>query len=1133
MALVFRELSHLWHDKNEAHAELKLPDTIINDAADFLLHPTLLDSGIQLLIAPQNRNNANTDLYLPVQLDELRVFESIDSTEKLYAHVVDHSDDEMLRGDLVLFKENRHVAAAVRGLALQRVGQDTQLNIDDWLYEIDWQQQPNLPKTVNKPAQPGSWLIFNDQRGVGHALYSQLENLGERCWLVQPGDVYQSIEPKQIQLNPTNQADFSQLFKDIFADGQLPLRGIVHLWGAALVAENSLNTFAAAQSLGTTAVLHLIQALNKAELTTSPRLWLVTRGVQAVTGQDFHLAVAQSPLWGLGEVIAHEHPELHCTRIDLSVDSLRNEPELLFAELWSDVENQVALRENGRFAARLSHAKIDAAEQDESAQPKTKALPEQAYAVDIKTPGILASLTLQPVNRPKPMPGQVEIKIQAAGLNFIDVMKAMGIYPGLDPDAPVALGAECAGVITAVSDTDQFNVGDEVIAITPSFDNTSFFGAYATIPVELVVKKPAHLTFAEAAALPVTFLTAYYAMVYLGRLRKGERILIHSATGGVGMAAIQLAQLYGAEIFATAGSPEKRAYLRELGVQHVMDSRTLDFADEIMKITSGAGVDMVLNSLTDEALRKSFAVLGKYGRFLEIGKQDIYQNNALGMEPFKKNLSFFAIDLARITAERPVFINDLFNDLMQLFVEKSLQPLPVKTFPISKISDAFRFMAQAKHIGKIALSMQDDNIILTQPTTKSTRVTADATYLITGGFGGLGLEVAQWLTSQGARHLALVGRSTPSANAQQKLDELAAKGVQIQPVQADITSAEDVANLMQQIRDELPPLRGVIHAAGVLNDGILLQQTPARFAKVVAPKMAGAWNLHTETQELPLDFFVMFSSITTMLGSPGQGNYVAGNAFLDALAHHRRAVGLPALSINWGPWSEVGMAAEQANRGNRLAARGMGSIKPKQGITALEQIFAQDFSQVGVTPLDINKWIENYPMKNPPFYANLQTDSEAEAPSTPKQSGIRDALLAEEPGRRRQSMFESYLREQVAQVLQLAPNRVPLDKPLKTLGVDSLMTLELRNRLESGLDVSLSSTFVWNYPTVSTQAPYLAEKMGISLQAEKQQDDAQEQAEQPAEEEKIAEQLEDISNDEIEQLLSEELGMIDDLLKGL
>ena len=655
-------------------------------------------------------------------------------------------------------------------------------------------------------------------------------------------------------------------------------------------------------------------------------------------------------------------------------------------------------------------------------------------------------------------------------------------------------------------------------------------------PLSLSSKKPAHLTFDEAAAIPVTFLTAYYAMVYLGRLSKGERVLIHSATGGVGMAAIQLAQLYGAEIFATAGSPEKRAYLRELGVQHVMDSRTLDFADEVMRLTSGAGVDMVLNSLTGEALRNSFAVLGKYGRFLEIGKQDIYQNNSLGMEPFKKNLSFFAIDLARITAERPAFMTGLFDDLMQLFAEKSLQPLPVKTFPISKISDAFRFMAQAKHIGKITLSMQDDAVMLTQPAATAAPITPNVTYLITGGFGGLGLEVAQWLTTQGARHLVLVGRSAPSTIAQQKLDEMAGTGVQIQPVQADITSAEDVANLMQQIHDKMPPLRGVIHAAGVLDDGILLQQTPARFAKVVAPKMAGAWHLHTVTQTVPLDFFVMFSSITTMLGSPGQGNYVAGNAFLDALAHHRRAAGLPALSINWGPWADVGMAAAQANRGDRLAARGMGSILPDQGIAALARIFALDFTQVGATPLNIDKWIANYPMENPPFYANLQTDAAAAAPSTSKQNGIRDALLDAEPGRRRQSLFESYLREQVAQVLQLAPNRVPLDKPLKTLGVDSLMTLELRNRLESGLGLSLSSTFVWNYPTVSSQAPYLAEKMGIPLQAVKQQDDDANQAHPftDAEEElKIAEELEDASTDEIEQLLSEELGMIDDLLKGL
>ena len=325
---------------------------------------------------------------------------------------------------------------------------------------------------------------------------------------------------------------------------------------------------------------------------------------------------------------------------------------------------------------------------------------EQPFCLEISTPGILDELTLQPTVRHPPDPGEVEIQICAAGLNFRDVMKALGIFPDIS-EGSITFSGDCAGRIVAVGeDVEGFELGDEVMGIAPIS-----FSSFATIPTYLLVPKPSNFSFEEAVTIPSTFLTAYYALYHLGRLSKGDRVLIYAAAGGVGLAAVQLSQIAGAEIFATAGNPEKREFLCSFGINYVMDSRTLTFADEVMELTNSKGVDVILNSLAGEFLPKSLSVLAKFGRFLEIGKQDIYKNSQLGLYPFRNNLSFFAIDLEQVWLERPNFTMSLFREVMQYFEDGILKPLPHKVFPILEVVSAFRYMRKAKHIGKIVVSL--------------------------------------------------------------------------------------------------------------------------------------------------------------------------------------------------------------------------------------------------------------------------------------------------------------------------------------------------------------------------------------------------------------------------------------------
>jgi len=593
-----------------------------------------------------------------------------------------------------------------------------------------------------------------------------------------------------------------------------------------------------------------------------------------------------------------------------------------------------------------------------------------------------------------------------------------------------------------------------------------------TASARLVALKPPGLSWEEAAGLPVAYCTAYQGLHHLAGLRRGERVLIHLASGGTGQAALQVARRAGAEIFATAGTPEKREHVRGLGVAHVMDSRSLDFATEVRRLTGGEGVDVVLNSLAGESLAAGLGVLRHHGRFVDISKKDIYEDRPLGMGPFRRSLSYLALDLDGMKQSRPEQCCALIRETTALVASGELAPLPVEVFPAARAREAFRRMAQGRHIGKVVLSFTAVEPVQLVDATAAVRLRPDATYLVTGGLGGLGLEVARWLAGEGARHLLLMGRSAPSAEARRRLAELEAAGAQVETTQADVARPEDVARALGTIPAERP-LRGVIHAAGVLADGVLLNQKWERFAAVLGPKVAGAWNLHVATRELPLDFFVLFSSGTSILGNAGQGNYATANAFLDALAHHRRRQGLCALAINWGAWSEVGMAA-QGPAAERAGQLGLVPLRPSDGVAALERLLGEDRTQVAVMPIRWPRYLEAFASAPPPFLAEVARGAPASA-TRPRASSLQ-ARLEQAPPQARRELLRDHVRDQVARVLGLAAETVDPSRPLMDMGLDSLLAIDLRSTLQLlvGDVISLPNTLIFRHPTVNHLVSYLA-----------------------------------------------------------
>jgi NADPH:quinone reductase-like Zn-dependent oxidoreductase/SAM-dependent methyltransferase len=896
----------------------------------------------------------------------------------------------------------------------------------------------------------GDWVILADERGVGDELAARLAAAGQTPHVVRRNSAH---APGDVLTDTSQSDDYLQQFRGH------DIRGVVLLWGldAALPHDGEIGDPLSDQRTVLEPVLSVVQSLGAMSFTTGavPRLWIVTHGAQPVS-DDADVNVPAATLWGLGRVIALEHPELRTTRIDLDParQAIGQVQSLIDIIARPGTEDQIALRQGVSHLARIARKPL---------QPAATTPP--ARRLEKGTTGMFEDMTIRDVGRTAPGPGEVEIRVIAAGLNFRDVMNAMAMREDPEP-----MGGEFAGQVTAVGDgVDTVAVGDDVIAT-----GTGAFGTYVTTDARFVHQLPQSLSAAQGATLPFAFTTAHYALNTLGKLAAGDRILIHAGAGGVGMAAIQLAIRAGAEVFATAGSREKREYLLSLGVAHAFDSRSLEFTEQILAVTDGAGVDMVLNSLAGEFIPASVSVLSEHGCFLEIGKRDIWtQTQFNAVRPAGR---YFAIDLAATRYNDPEASAALLAEVVEMARSGAIRPLPVRAVPLERAADAFRFMAEARHIGKV---------VLTNPAPERAsleNVLPEATYLITGGLTGLGLHTAQRLVARGARHIVLAGRRAPTTATQLAIEQMHRAGAQVVVRSADVSDPVQVRALLDEIDATLPPLRGIVHSAGVLEDGALVQQDWSRFARPLGPKVTGAWALHVLSQQHPLDFFVMYSSVASLLGSSGQGNHAAANAFLDALAHHRRAHGLPALSINWGAWSEIGAAAER-NVDTRVATQGVGVIAPDQGLATLELLMQSDVSQAAVLPIDWPRFLENSRGALSPSFTEIARERVAQPAPVRKQPSphasrpqFRAELEAATPIRRL-DMLHGFVANHVARVLGVAdPESIDPRRPLNELGLDSLMAVELRNRLGAELELSrsLPATVAFDHPTTTALAEHLA-----------------------------------------------------------
>jgi acyl transferase domain-containing protein/NADPH:quinone reductase-like Zn-dependent oxidoreductase/acyl carrier protein/SAM-dependent methyltransferase len=949
---------------------------------------------------------------------------------------------------------------------------------------------------VEVPAEK-SWLIFADAAGLGDHLAARLRAAGARCRMARPGDRF-AAAADAFTLRAEMPEDWKALMKACATD--TPIERIIYLWNLDAPAEIGED----GALMGTDALLHLSQAIGDIFPVDKLRFDSVTRGAQPAGREMTATAIAQAPAIGLMRVILNEYPNLSCRGVDLPPVASASDEALLWGELLrNDGERETAFRGEARYVQRLERGRPSVQQAIEPTVP---------LRLESRERGHLDTLRFTPFALPPCAPGEVLIDVKAAGMNFRDVLKALALYPGEAPDARI-FGDEVGGVVTAVGDgVTHVAPGDRVFGL-------AVFGlATQTLARGGDIRQiPANLSFEEAATLPVVFMTSWHALKNVARLQAGETVLVHAGAGGVGMAAIQIAHHLGAQVIATAGSPTKRALLETLGVKHVIDSRRGDFAEAVMELTGRRGVDVVLNALAAEAIPMGLSCLAEFGRFIEIGKRDIYQNSRMPLWPLRRNASFHVVAMDAVFSGDERLTRQMLGDLAKLVEKGALAPLPYRAFPACRIDAAFRLMASGKHIGKVVVSFPETFVPRRgEPLAAPFAIKPDGTYLITGGFGGFGKVLAQWLVKCGARHLVLSSRSgasTPAARAFVK--DLRDRGIGVEAVSADAGSAGDVARLVAEIRASGRPLRGVFHLAMVIDDAPLSALNRERMRTVMAPKAYGAWLLHKATLDMNLDCFVMFSSISSIFGNPAQGNYGAANSFLDSLAHHRRALGLPALTMNWGVLGGEGYVARNERVAEFLARQGTTDLSPGEVTALLEASLVAGNTQVAAIRVDWAKWRQSFrSMQENPLLSHILTSvEESEGSGVTSDWRLKIESAAPEG---REAVIAQAVRDVVGSVLRVKPESLRDDQPLTDLGLDSLMGVEIENSLEAATGVALPPASLMRARTIGQIATLIASHMGGKTAA------APAVAAAPAETAPIEEvNLDALSDEEIDRMLGD------------
>nr|VFK32333.1 MAG: polyketide synthase 12 [Candidatus Kentron sp. MB] len=1052
----------------------------VEKGSTWRLHPARLDTAFQSLLGILDEGDDNS--FIPVSIGQLR-FHRNPGPEFLAHGRLRKRDGGNITADIDLFDEEGNRLVEVRDLQLQEIGtMDAQLdpkNLVNFIYRVEWEELS--PLTERQFA--GRWLLFMDRGGRMEGLAERLEKEdGVTVTRVFQGDTFLQ-QNDRFTLRARNSEDMQALAKTVKL---VEYQGIVFGWGMDCDPASDPDG-----SLATLDWLYCVRIVNDVYTDNNKiRLFLLTQGAQSL-GQspgdtaDAGMNVAQSSLIGLGRVVSAEHYYYtRCCLIDLPAEVAPVLDALVEELLCDNVELEVALRGDGqRLGYRLQSCALEdiqdpedpadtqpvllqgtdafVLERDDSQEEQPWQWRRIADGYGLEAERGEVALHLEHVILPPGGLQQQKTLIAASGRRMsggVPGSAAMGLLPVTQLASHISLPA--TEFIEALP---QAGVSGSASRFRRTMNRIRRFLARR--------RKTAVISDApRRAASLLPFVSAVHALEGVAALTRGERVLIHPSDDGMDLAAVQVARDLGAKVFATYTDEAKADSLRALGADNVLP--LVGFADAVLEITDGKGIQVVLNTLDGEAAQKSLLLLGSFGRFVDFNKT-FNQWHVLATH---QNIGLYAVDTLRLLQQEPAIFQGLLDRVAGDFERGTLQPLDIPVFGAGQANEAL----EAVRDRSVALEIGAAQTVEALPDKrKESIIRADGSYLVTGGFGGFGITLAFWLAAQGATSLILVGRrgaATPEAK--YALKGLEAKGVSVWAASADVGKEEDVERLIRDIQAKHPPLVGVFHTAGVLDDAMLTDLTPERLRTVMQPKAMGAWYLHQHTRSLPLHCFVLFSSLSAFVGKPGQGNYVAANAFLDQLAHARRAQGLPGLSLDWGVLAEVGMAARQELE-DLLESYGVGSFSRGEAMgmldLALRSAMDGKQAQLGLMNVNWQTWLNSNTAPAIALrYRHLSDGAFTEHGALV--SALKNALQdLDEEGRA--GHVVKLLIGLTAQIMRLPEESMDPATPLSNLGLDSLMGTELRGAVESNTSVTLSILDLQS-SNMEQLAEKILEKMG-------------------------------------------------------
>lgn len=1015
----FQGLAEIAQVTGTARGRLRLDGTA--DKIAFALDPRLLDSALQLMLA--SRSAQEVLGVMPIGIECMRATAGLsgeavalgrtrplDGTGAISAgiDISTSSGEPLIRIDgLIARRRQRSLSAAIA----------SPRHLHEVLVPFSDTAAPPLPAT---------WLMFPSE-GCEHAR-----------------SIAQSLRDRDCDITlhklSAAEATSSRRLAALLQDACAAKPATALLYAAPLTASSVPDEdIAEAATRAAHRMIEFGRALATCGDGAWPALVVLTCGARAWnSGAPCNTAgLVQSPILAAARTIAMELPELSLRLIDIDHDASTNPDALLRALAAPAEETELAIRNGEVFALRLQEVPLETIARTVRSASDT---PRDAIAVLGHTGAAGPDGLNWRAAAPQSLSaGQVRVATRAVGLNFRDVMAISGLLPAGAESGPAieSLGLEFSGIVEAVGNgVSDIRVGDHVLGMHRGALRTRL-----TLPRDAVHRTPAGVSHEAAATIASAYLTAHYALNVIGRMQSGETVLVHSATGGVGLAAIALARRAGARVIATAGTLEKRAHLHAIGIENVFDSRNLRFTDDVMTATGGRGVDIVVNALGGPFIGKGLDCLAAYGRFIELGKRDIYEDAALGLRAMRANISFHVVDLAALIVDKLDLAARMMRELLNMLSAGEIAPLPSRLFPGSEVGAAFRHLASARHIGKVVVGLDDPAMTVRTAYAEGAPLDRDGTYLVTGGTSGFGLEVGRWLAARGAGRVVLASRSGGKAPTGSPT---------IEGVELDVTRREDVDRFVAALAHPDKPLRGIVHAAVVYDDAMLPAMSEDRVRLVLAPKIDGVMNLTRAVQQasLRLDFFVTFSSLAHTVGWPGQSSYAAANGFLEALAHWQRARGIKGQCINWGALGESGHVARRSEMQSYLESSGWIGMSNEVALTQLARALDLDMPAMTIASAD---WMR-LAAAHPALARARRLSALTSGATGPAATG---GALVELDADRLEAAALDIVRNETARVLRTRSPALTPDTTLAEAGIDSLSSFELHNRIEQAAGLAI------------------------------------------------------------------------------